>query len=302
MSANISDLFHLHFIVLVLGFTGVLGRLISISAFELVWYRMALSSLGMLVWLLFTKQLVVPTVKQISKYLLTGSVVALHWICFFGSIKASTVSVALACFAATTLFVSLIEPLLGRRKISYLELVLGVVIIGALLIIFKFETHYYIGIVLGVLAALLGAVFMVLNKQFQLSDKAVTITLYEMIGGFLTLSLFIIPYASFESLNFTLQGNDLLWILILAFVCTCYAFMASIKVMRSLSAYQVVLTINLEPVYGIILAYIVYKDAELMTPQFYLGTLILVFTVILYSIIKKNGLKFWRRGKKINLK
>ena len=285
---HIPDILHLHFIVVILGFTGVLGKLITLPAIEMVWYRMLFAFIGLFVWLRFKGRLVVPERKYLIKYVATGFIVAFHWVTFFGSIKISTVSVALACFASTALFTSLMEPVFNKARISVLEFILGLVIIVAIVIIFKFESDYTYGIILGLISAVLGALFMVLNKRYQKMHKPLTITLYEMAGGFIALSVFLPVYGVFNPLHFALNLSDLLWLLILALVCTAYAFMASIHVMRSLSAFQVVLTINLEPVYGIFLAFIIFGESELMTPGFYLGTVLLVVAVFSYSIIKRK--------------
>ena len=294
---QVPDLLHLHFIVVLLGFTGVMGRLISLPAIELVWYRMTIAALGLWGWLYFTQRLKKISFSKIAVYLLAGVVVALHWITFFGSIKSATVSIALACFAATTLFTGFIEPLFFRYRISKTEIGLGVIIIAAIGIIFRFEPDYITGIVLGLLSAFLSAVFMVVNKKFREHESPLVITLYEMIGGALTVTLFLAFYAGSHPVHLTLTGLDALWIAILALVCTCYAFVASIYVMRSLSAYNVVLTISLEPVYGIVLAWLFFGDAELMTMQFYIGTLLIILSVFSYSVLKQRI----QRTKKSNL-
>ncbi|MFB6342831.1 DMT family transporter [Saccharicrinis sp. FJH62] len=285
---HITDVLHLHFIVVILGFTGVIGKLISLPAIEMVWYRMLFAFIGLFIWLKFTGKLVVPDRKNLVKYLATGFIVAFHWVAFFGSIKSSTVSVALACFASTALFTSLLEPLFNKSKISFLEFFLGLIIIGAIVIIFKFESEYTLGIISGLASAVLGALFMVLNKRFQKEYKPVTITLFEMAGGFIALSVFLPVYAAFTPVTLALNLSDLFWLLILSLLCTAYAFMASIHVMRSLSAFQVVLTINMEPVYGIFLAFLIFGESELMTPGFYFGTVLLVLAVFTYSLLKRK--------------
>ncbi|MFB6317047.1 DMT family transporter [Saccharicrinis sp. FJH54] len=285
---HITDILHLHFIVVILGFTGILGKLITLSAIEMVWYRMLFATAGLFIWLKWSGKMIVPQRRFLLKYLATGFIVALHWVAFFGSIKSSTVSVALACFASTTLFTSLLEPVFNKAKISLSELLLGMVIIIAIIIIFKFESGYSLGIILGLISAITGALFMVLNKGYQVHHKPVIITLFEMAGGFIALSFFLPFYNLYSPVSLALNVSDLVWLLILALVCTAYAFMASIHVMRSLSAFQVVLTINLEPVYGIFLAYLVFRESELMTPGFYFGTAILIAAVFAYSLLKRK--------------
>ncbi len=281
------DLVKLHFIVIILGFTAILGRLISIPAMELVWYRMLLSFAGLGLWFAIKKMDVRVPRKQLIYFLLTGLVVALHWITFFGSIKAANVSIALACFATSALFTSLIEPLFLKRRLLWYEVVLGIITIFGLSLIFGVETQYTNGIVLGILAALLSAVFQVLNKGFQVRYNPLVISFYELIGGFAGISMFMIPYGVNHTLNFNLSLMDFVWILILAWVCTSYAFAASVAVMKTLSAYNVVLTINLEPIYGILLAHLIFGDSELMTGGFYVGTGIMLLAVFIYPVLKR---------------
>lgn len=282
-----ADLLKLHFIVVILGFTAILGRLISIPALELVWYRMLLAFVGLGIWFVIKKISIRVPGKQILYFLLTGLVVALHWIAFFGSIKVANVSIALACFATSALFASFIEPLFLKRRIVIYEVLLGIVTIIGLSLIFGIETEYTYGIILGVIAAFLSAVFQVLNKGFQMKYNPLVISFYELVGGFIGITLFMVPYSANHALSFNLNLMDLVWILILAWVCTSYAFAASVEVMKTLSAYNVVLTINLEPIYGILLASLIFGDSELMTGGFYFGTVIMMMAVFVYPVLKR---------------
>lgn len=281
------DLGKLHFIVVIFGFTAILGRLISIPALELVWYRMLLAFVGLGLWFVVKRINIRVPVRQIIYFLLTGLVVAVHWITFFGSIKVANVSIALACFATSALFASLVEPWFLKRKVVFYEVVLGLVTIVGLSLIFGIETEYTYGIILGVISAFLSAVFQVLNKGFQVKYNPLVISFYELIGGFVGISLFMIPWGMSHEMSFHLSLMDLMWILILAWVCTSYAFAASVEVMKTLSAYNVVLTINLEPIYGILLASVIFGDSELMTPGFYAGTVIMMSAVFIYPVLKR---------------
>lgn len=287
---NILDLLHLHFIVVILGFTGILGKLITLPAFEMVIIRMLIAAAGLALWLVLNRNLKITQPRKIVSYILTGFVVAAHWVAFFGSIKVANVSVALACFASTALFTSLLEPLFFKVRISITELFLGILTIVGIALIFRFEPKYTTGIFYGIIAAVTGALFMVFNKQFQQDERAEVVSMFEMLGGVVGLLIFATYHVNVNGyeLNFALKGNDLLWLILLGLVCTSYAFMASVKVMRSLSAYHVVLTINLEPVYGILLAVLIFGETERMTPQFYMGAGILIVTVLAYSFIKKR--------------
>lgn len=288
MSHKYKDRLKLHWVVVIYGFTAILGRLISIPALELVWYRMLLGAIGLGFWLVLRRRSMRVPPLQIMYFLLTGLVVAAHWLAFFGSIKVANVSIALACFATSALFTSFVEPIFFKRRVVIYEVALGLMTLFGLSLIFRLETAYTYGIILGVLAAFLSAVFQVVNKQFQKKYDPLVISFYELIGGFLGISLFLIPYSVDHAVSFQISWKDAAWLLILAWVCTSYAFAASVDVMKSLSAYNVVLAINMEPIYGIVLANIIFGDSELMTREFYIGTLIMLLSVFVYPILKRK--------------
>ena len=284
----LSSLLKLHFVVFIYGFTAILGKLISISALDLVWYRMLIASLGLSALFLFQRFSVRIPLKQVIKILAVGAVVAAHWICFFGAIKLSTVSVTLGTMASATLFTSLLEPLLLRRKLIPLEIIIGVIIIIGLYLIFRFETSYTNGILVALSSALLAALFTVLNKILIKEHTTRILTFYEMIGGFISISLYLLISGNYSSDFFKLPTADIIYLLILGLVCTAFAFAIQVDVMKKLSAYVVALSINLEPVYGIILAFLFFRETEYMSGGFYLGTLIILVSVLGYPIVK-NG-------------
>ncbi|WP_044118025.1 DMT family transporter [Alkaliflexus imshenetskii] len=286
-------LIHLHIIVFIYGFTAILGRLITLDAISLVWYRMLIAFVTLGLMLLGLKKRIDVSPKSLMVMVGIGFIVAFHWITFFHAIKISTISVALGCLASTTLFTSFLEPAIIRRRISFLEVLTGVVIIIGLYIIFQFEPDHFLGILIALLSAFLAALFTVLNKALVKKHHPVTISFYEMGGGFLAITLFMLVSGSFNAYFPIPKENDLIYLLLLGIVCTSYAFMASVKVMKSLSAYTVVLTVNLEPVYGILMAFFMFGDTEKMSPGFYLGTLIVLSAVFLFPVLRK---KFPTRG------
>ena len=279
---------HLHVVVVLLGFTAILGALITLPAIELVWYRMLMAFVGLWIYFLIKGIPFRLSLRQILPLLGIGVVVALHWITFFHAIKISNVSVTLGVFASTTLFTSFLEPISQRRRIFWLEVVIGLVIICGIYLIFQYEFHYIEGILYSLLSALLNGLFVVLNRNISLRHFPSVISFYEMIGGFLFISLYLGFAGVFDGTFFRLSAADTFYLVLLGFLCTAYAFTAIVNVMKVLSAYTVVLALNLEPVYGIIMALFFFPEAERMSGGFYLGTLIILISVFSYPLLKRR--------------
>jgi drug/metabolite transporter (DMT)-like permease len=277
---------HLHFIVFIWGFTAVLGALISLDAIPLVWYRMLLATGIIFVFLKFKKENLKFSVKALSGFALAGIIIALHWLTFFGAIKASNVSVTLAVLSTGAFFASFLEPLFYGRKIILYEVLFGLVVVVGLYIIFDVESSYTLGIILALISAFLSALFSVINGKFILKHKASAISFYELLFGVLGISLYLTFTGKFNAEFFKVSPNDWIYLIILASACTAYAFVASVHVMKWISPYTVMLTINMEPIYGIILALLILGDSENMSPQFYYGAGIILLTVIANGIIK----------------
>lgn len=288
MKAYTKDLLHLHVIVFIYGFTAILGRLISLDATQLVWYRMLIAFLALGAMLIVSRAPAQLPLKSILKLIGVGFIVALHWVTFFHAIKISTISVALGCLATTTLFTSFLEPVLVKRALSKLEVVIGFIIIIGLYTIFQFEPDHLTGILTGIVSAFLAALFTVLNKRFIRVYHPTTISFYEMGGGFLAITLFLWANNTFASGLATPSSWDWLFLLVLGIICTAYAYMASVKVMQTLSAYTVVLSINLEPVYGILMAFLFFGESERMSTGFYAGTLIILGAVLLFPVLRRK--------------
>ncbi|MEX2349453.1 MAG: DMT family transporter [Flavobacteriaceae bacterium] len=288
MSQNdkLLNYFHLHFIVFIWGFTAVLGALITLEATPLVWYRMLIAWVLIYLFVLWKKIDLKFSRLTLMGFFLAGFIIALHWITFFAAIKASNVSVTLAVLSTGAFFTSLLEPLFYNRKIIWYEVLFGVLVIFGLYIIFDVETHYLTGILLALSSAFLSALFSVINGKFAVKYKATAISFWELLFGTLCITLFLVINGNFDFAFFTLSLTDWMYLLILASACTAYAFIASVHVMKWIKPYTVMLTINLEPVYGIILALLILGDSENMSPQFYYGALIILVTVIANGIIK----------------
>lgn len=294
-SAKFKNYLHLHFLVFIAGFTAILGELISIEAIPLVWYRMVFALLLIVVFVLISKAKVNISSRAILKLSFAGVIIALHWITFFGSIKAANISIALVMFSTGAFFASLIEPIIYKRKVIWYELIFGLLVIIGVYIVTQSELQYLLGIILGIVSAFLASSFAALNGKFLEKHTATVITFYEFISGVLFISLYLLFADSGFSKNFfSLSTSDVVYLLLLASVCTAYAFIASVYVMRYISPYTVVLTYNLEPIYGIVLAILLFPEKETMSPNFYLGATIII-VVVLFNGILKNSKKLKRK-------
>jgi drug/metabolite transporter (DMT)-like permease len=291
-NVKLKNYFHLHFLIFIAGFTAILGELISIGSIPLVWFRMLIAAVLMFVYMKLKGYKLNADGKSILRFSIAGVIIALHWITFFESINQANVSIALAMFSTGAFFASFIEPLFFKRHIIWYEIILGLVVIFGVWLITQSELHYLSGIIYGINSGLLMALFSVINGIFIKSHSAPVITLYEFISGVLCISLFLfLSDGGFSSKSFILSINDWIYILILASVCTAYAFIAAVHIMKQLSPYTVVLTYNLEPVYGILMALILFPEKEKMSTEFYIGAIIILTTVIINGVAKNYKTK-----------
>ncbi len=279
----------LQVVVIVFGFTGILGKVITVSSQQLVWHRMLIASAAIFIYILFRKKSLLMPRKGMAQCLLIGMLIAAHWCCFFESIKQSTVSIALAALSSASLFTALIEPLIYKRKLYGIELFLGALVILGLYFIYQYELNNSFGLLLGIIAAMLASVFTVLNGKMIKLYNAARISLYEMMGGVTGISIYLL--LSGQSITFQMSSSDWFYLLLLGTICTAFAFLASVEVMKELTPFTVSLNINLEPIYGIVLALLIFGEEEAMSPGFYLGTaliLLAIFTNIIYRRIRKR--------------
>ena len=294
---------HFHVIVFIWGFTAVLGALITLDAVPLVWYRMLLASGFIYLWIKFRKKKLRIAPKRVMVMLIAGVVIAAHWLSFFGAIKVSNVSITLALLSTGAFFASILEPIFYKRKVIWYEILFGLVVICGLYIIFKVETEYIAGILLALLSAFLSAVFSLINGKLAHKEDASVISFYELLTGTAAITVYLLIVTFFGSSGegfsgefFDVSAMDWTYLLILASVCTAYAFIASVAVMKHLSPYTVMLTINLEPVYGILLAFWIFGSDEAMAPEFYYGAAIILSTVIMNGFLKTRR-KFKKQPK-----
>lgn len=290
MHSRRNALLLLHLAVVIWGFTGILGRLIDQPADQVVYMRTVIGVLGLVLAGWWTGFPVLPNRRDVHHHLLTGVIIAAHWWTFFHAIKVSTVSVAVACLASSTIFTALLEPIWTRRRVLPYELVLGLLVMVALAMIFGLETEYRTGIVLATTSALLSAWFTVVNGQLVKRDHSGRIGLYELLGAAIVVGIGMAVEGGLPPPLWELPTDQIAWHLVLGLVCTSFAFVAGIAVMRQLSAFTVSLTVNLEPVYSILLALIIWGEDERMHLGSYLG-----FALILACILV-NGW-FARRAK-----
>ncbi|MGY6560236.1 MAG: DMT family transporter [Nitritalea sp.] len=289
LSAGLKDYAMLHFIVLIWGFTAILGLLISLPALEIVFYRTLLAVVVIGGFFLWRSQSLRLSRASLIRIMGTGMLIGLHWVLFFGAARASTASVCLAGMATTSLWTAFIEPFAYKTKVKWYEVLLGLLVISGLYVIFRFEGGYWLGLSMAIASAFLGAVFSVINSKLTKKHEPYTLTFYEMLGACLFTLLCMPIYSMYfaeEGLQLLPQGLDWLWLFLLGGVCTVYAFAVSVELMRRITAFAVNLTINLEPVYGIVLAVLIFGEKEQMTPGFYLGTLIILISVLLYPLFQ----------------
>lgn len=290
--ATRNDYLKLHFIVFLWGFSAIIGKLVTIPAVEMVFYRAIMAVIGMGIVIVVTKGTFAVTGTQLLRLLLIGGIVAIHWIAFFGAARVSNVSVSLVGFATNSLWAALLEPWFNRTRIKKFELLLGLVVITGLYIIFSFDFQYKLGLALGILAGFTSALFSVFNAKFVRSIPAFTITLYEMIGVFLSIGIFLPVYkytwATDHTLHLVPSWMDLLYIGLLAGVCSVYAYSVAVELMKKISVFLLQLTLNLEPLYGIVMAVIIFGNQEKMGLNFYMGTLIILGAVATYPILKRK--------------
>lgn len=275
----------LHFTVLIWGFTGVLGELISVSALHLVWYRVLIAALSLWVFFMFKRRSIRVSRAQLGQYLAVGSLVGLHWVLFFHAIKISTVSVTLVTLSSVTLFTSILEPIINRKRIAISDVMVGLLIIFGIYLIFKFEFQYFWGIVYGLSCAFCASIFSIFNARMVKKASPTIITFYEMIGAFLVVSIMLAVVGQFDG-QLYLSQSDFLYLLLLGGLCTAFAYVLGVAVMKELSAFTVALTTNLEPVYGIILALMIFGHREAMSTGFYFGAIIILGAVFIYPYLK----------------
>ncbi|GAA0876985.1 DMT family transporter [Wandonia haliotis] len=283
----------IHLVVIVWGYTGIMGRAITLSSTELVWYRLLIAfvSLGLFIWLL--KRPVVKIEKKVFwKIVAVGAVVGLHWYAFFQSIKMSSVSIGIICLSTTTLHVSWLEPLMRKRRVSWVEVLLGVVIVFGISFILTVEFEHISAILVGLLAAFLAALFSVSNSVLVDKVPSSQLSFIELISGFVVMTGILLFQGELNRDLFNVSSENIGNLLFLGIICTSLAFIIAVDATKYLGAFTVSLSINLEPIYTMIMAVLLFPNEEVMDASFYLGSSIILAAVFF------NGLWQYRTGRK----
>lgn len=290
--ASSKDYLRLHFIVFLWGFSAILGKLITLPTPEMVVYRALLAVAGMGMVMYLTKQTFKVTGRDLVILFLIGILVALHWLAFFGSGRVANVSVSLVGFATNSLWAAFLEPWFNRERIKKYQVFLGLLVLSGLYIIFSFDFHYKLGLALGIFAGFSSALFSVFNSRMVKRVSSYAITFYEMIGVFLGGLLFLPIYQTFWSTDHQVhlipQGWDWLYLVLLAGGCSVYAYTVAVELMKRISVFMIQLCLNLEPLYGMAMAVVLFPATEKMPPNFYLGTLVILVAVVSYPLLKKR--------------
>ena len=278
--------FRLHLIVFLWGFTAILGKLIHANAEVLVFYRMLFASVFLYLFIrIIKKDSIKVSKKLLLKLVGIGSLMAFHWLFFFSSIKVSNVSIALSCLGTSTLFAALLEPLIFKTKIDLSEIVMGIVIVICISLIFKVEFQYKLGIIYGLICALLGTIFSVFNGKLYGKTSSGNIIFYEIFGGFLVISLYYVFSGQISQIS-EISYRDLALLTLLASVFTAYPMFESVNLMKYISPFTLILTVNLEPIYGIILAFFIFGESEKMSAVFYGASLVMILAIVINGVIK----------------
>lgn len=274
----------LHLAVILAGFTGILGRLITLNEGLLVWYRLLITVITLFIILLLQKKLQRVSRRDLLNITGVGAIAALHWVSFFGCIKYANVSVALICLSAIGFFTAIFEPLITGKRFNRIELLLGLLTIAGIFLIFHFDPAYKLGIGIGIFSALMGSLFPIFNRQLLQRVRPDSLTMYELGGGWLFITLLMPLYLQhFPATHLVPTGSDLGWLLVLSWLCTVVAFRFSMNALKKISAFTVNLTYSMEPIYGIGLAFLVYREDKLLTNAFYGGLALILCSVLLQT-------------------
>ncbi len=276
----------LHISVILAGFTGIFGKLITLNEGLLAWYRIALAGLFLLLILTLTRKLKRISIREAGPFALAGFFIGLHWIFFYGSIKYANISVGVVCFSLTGFFTALLAPLINRQKFSWSELSLSLLTLAGILLIFSFDTHYRLGIGLGVISSLLASLFTISNERLAQKYPSESVLVYSMLGGALALVPVMVIYCSyFPSVTLVPGLEDFGYLMVLVVFCTVLLYLLQTQVLRELSAFTVNLSLNLEPVYTIALAILLYDENRELSPAFYMGLGLIMLSVLLQMIL-----------------
>ncbi len=279
----------LHIAVFLAGFTGVLGRLITLNEAVLVWYRMMITCIVLWLIFLWKGKKSIPSRKQIIQASSIGFLLALHWTTFYAGIKISNVSTALVCLSSMGFFTAILEPLMLRKAFDLIEILLGLLVIVGISIVFHFDPQYKLGIIISLISALLASIFPILNRELIQSMDTDTATRWQLSGGFLFITVLLPVYLHIvRGTRLVPTFSDLAWLLVLAIVCTVIGYGLFMKALQKIPAFTVNLTYNLEPIYGIAMAFLIYREDKSVSTGFYYGLSLIIAAVVLQTIRLKK--------------
>tara|TARA_B100001996_G_C18628987_1_gene580974 strand:- start:270 stop:1166 length:897 start_codon:yes stop_codon:yes gene_type:complete len=288
---KLRSLITLHFLVVIWGFTSILGALISLDSYSIVWYRMVLAVVIIFIYFIFfSKESLIVNKLSLLYFFSGGLLITIHWILFFHAIKISSISITVSMLSTGAFMTSIIEPIIYKKKVLLYEFLLGLFVIIGVFIIFDSEKESIYGIITGLFSAFFSVLFTLLNSNLinMKKYKPNTTSFYELFFGSIILSLWMSYNQMFHDDFFNLNNLDMFWLFILSSVCTAYAFIYSIKVMKHISPYTLMISWNLEPVYAIILSLIIFKEKEILSSNFYIGVSIIIISVFLNGFFKYN--------------
>lgn len=281
----------LHIAVFLAGFTAILGKLIGLNEGLLVWYRLLITVVTLGLLLYFKRQLNRLPLQDVLKIFGVGLIVAIHWVTFYGSVKYGNVSIAVVCISASGFFTAFFEPLILKRRIVLIEILLGLLAIAGIYIIFDFHPQFKTGIIFGVISAIGSSLFPIFNKKLLVRFSPSVLTLYELGGGLATLTVLLPFYLmEFPAIYYLPTPSDWIWLIILACVCTVLCFDLQLNALKKISPFTANIAYNMEPVYGIILAFIIFRENKLLNIHFYIGV-----GLIILSVLLQTG-RVWRKA------
>ncbi|MFV0531734.1 MAG: DMT family transporter [Flavobacteriales bacterium] len=287
---KIHPLVRLHFIVFLWGFTGIVGKLISIDALPLVWLRMFFTIILIYIYLRLKKKSVSPDKRLLKTWIITGVLITIHWYSFFHSIKLSNVAIGLSMLSTGTIFTAFLEPLFYKRRIKINEVMVSFIVVGCIFFIFQSEGQHYLGILYGLLAAFLSAIFTLINGRIAHKASGTVTIFYELLFGWIFLCFIMSSTNGFSIISNT-STQDFFWILILGGLLTAFPMIESMNLMRKITPFTLILSINLEPIYGIIIAFFIFGEQEQMSVTFYVATAVILLALIFNGIYEKKIMK-----------
>ncbi len=285
----------LHSIIILLGFTAILGQLISCSPVLIVLFRSLIATIGLFFLIKLKQKIVKIEAKSILVLMSVGFLLGFHWLCFFGSARLSTVSISLVAYSTTSFFSCLLEPLIKKTSIKWVEVSFGSVAIIGIGLIFNFEFKYFSGIALGLVGAFLAALFSIFNSTLTHKHDSLVISFYELFGSFFAVLILLPLFSYYKFINWSdllISEQDWVWLSILGIICTVIPYVEMLKLLKHISVFSANLSLNMEPIYGVILAFVFFGGKEKMSYGFYLGGILVILSVFLQPLVNVNKKAF----------